>query len=91
MTTLLRGGSILTEKDGLIRGDLLIKDGEWHILVIDLLSYSTIKTFTPDANGDFRAKFIRFDFFNGQPMPADSYMDVAYVGMCVDPAPFLAK
>ena len=27
MTTLLRGGSILTEKDGLIRGDLLIKDG----------------------------------------------------------------
>ena len=27
MTTLLRGGSILTEKDGLISGDLLIKDG----------------------------------------------------------------
>jgi dihydroorotase-like cyclic amidohydrolase len=27
MTTLLRGGSILTEKDGLIPGDLLIKDG----------------------------------------------------------------
>jgi hypothetical protein len=71
--------------------NLLIKDGEWHILVIDLLSYSTIKTFTPDANGDFRAKFIRFDFFNGQPMPTESYMDVAYVGMCVDPAPFLAK
>lgn len=71
--------------------NLLIKDGEWHILVIDLLSYSTIKTFTPDANGDFRAKFIRFDFFNGQPMPTESYMDVAYVGMCVDPAPLLAK
>ena len=69
--------------------DLLIKDGEWHILVIDLLSYSTIKTFTPDANGDYKAKFIRFDFFNGQVMPTDSYMDVAFVGMCVDPTPFL--
>ena len=71
--------------------DLLIKDGEWHVLVIDLLSYSTIKTFTPDANGDYKAKFIRFDFFNGQVMPKDSYMDVAYVGMCVDPTPFLTE
>ena len=71
--------------------DLLIKDGEWHTIVIDLLSYSTIKTFTPDANGDYKAKFIRFDFFNGQVMPSDSYMDVAFVGMCVDPTPFLPE
>ena len=27
MTTLLRGGSLLTEKVGLIPGDLLIRDG----------------------------------------------------------------
>ena len=86
-----KGPGDLSDFAPTIGQNLLIKDGEWHILVIDLLSYSTIKTFTPDANGDYRAKFIRFDFFNGQPMSTESYMDVAYVGMCVDPAPFLAK
>lgn len=71
--------------------NLLIKDGNWHTLVIDLLKYDTIKTFTPDGNGDYRAKFLRFDMINGQPLSTSSYMDVAYVGMCVDPTPFLEK
>jgi len=70
---------------------LLVKDGEWHTLVLDVTSYSTCTTFLPDDNGDYRAKFIRFDVFNGQTMSANSYMDVAFIGMCVDPTPFLAQ
>ncbi|MBQ8409521.1 MAG: hypothetical protein IJY39_11740 [Clostridia bacterium] len=70
---------------------LLIKDGEWHTLVLDVTTYSTCTTFVPAEDGTYTAKFIRFDMFNGQTMSTSSYMDVAFVGMCEDPTPFLPE
>ena len=70
---------------------LLVKDDQWHVLVLDVTSYSTCTTFLPAEDGSYTAKFIRFDMFNGQTMSTSSYMDVAYVGMCEDPTPFLPE
>ncbi len=59
----------------------LIRDGEWHTVVIDL-SKSTkaefVAQYQPDVEGRYIPKFLRFDFFNFQMDPA-SYLDVAYV------------
>ena len=67
----------------------LIKDGEWHVLVLDVTSKSTMTTFTPDADGKYTAKFIRLDVFNGQQMSAESYMDIAFFAVCEDPSAYL--
>ena len=68
----------------------LIKDGEWHIIVLDVTTKSTMKNFTANENGEYIAKYIRIDLFNGQTMSADSYMDVAFFGVCEDPSEYLA-
>ncbi len=68
----------------------LIKDGEWHVLVLDVTSKSTMKNFTPNGQGEYIAKYIRLDLFNGQTMSANSYMDVAFLGICEDPTEYLA-
>ena len=68
----------------------LIKDGEWHVIVLDVTSKSTMKNFTANENGEYIAKYIRIDLFNGQTMSADSYMDVAFFAVCEDPSEYLA-
>ena len=60
----------------------IIADDQWHILVLDLTKFTeTCKVFEADENNQYKAKFIRFDVFN-QITSLDSYIDIAYVGMC---------
>ena len=68
----------------------LIKDGEWHVLVIDMTKKATCTTFLPDSNGNYTVKFIRFDVFN-QVMSKDSYIDIAFLAVCADPSDYLAS
>ncbi len=68
----------------------IIKDGEWHTLVVDITTYSTCKTFTPASDGSYTAKYLRFDFFD-RVMSTDSYIDIAFVGICEDPAEITAE
>ena len=78
------GDNISTEGD-----NLLIKDGEWHVLVLDVTSKPSMTEYQPDADGKYSAAYIRIDLFNGQVMSANSYMDVAFFGVCEDPTEYL--
>ncbi len=55
----------------------LVKDGEWHVLVVDLAKMRPTE-FAPHANGAYYAKFLRIDpFFGNTPMQ----IDIAYIAM----------
>ncbi len=55
----------------------LIKDGEWHVLVIDLAKMRPTE-FAPYANGAYYAKFLRIDpFYGNTPMQ----IDIEYIAM----------
>ena len=66
------------------------KDGEWHVLVVDITEYKTSTTFNPAGDGTYAAKYMRFDFFDRK-MSLDSYVDIAFIGICEDPAAILEK
>ena len=68
----------------------VIADGEWHLLVIDITTFATSTTFAPADDGTYTAKYMRFDFFEGK-MSLDSYIDIAFIGICEDPAAILEK
>ena len=68
----------------------LVKDGEWHVFVLDVTSKTTCKTYVKNADGEYVAKFIRFDVFN-QLMSTDSYIDIAFLAVCDDPSDYLAS
>ena len=63
----------------------VIADGEWHLAIYDMTAFATSKEYLPDDEGNYYAKFVRFDFYN----PADgktefvegAYIDIAYVGI----------
>lgn len=55
-----------------------IGNGEWNILVFNAAEYLSNR-FAKDADGEYRAKYIRFDVFNGNEIDD---IDVAYVGIC---------
>ena len=57
----------------------LIKDGAWHVMVVDLAA-QRLSTFKADSAGTYAALHLRFDIFN-TPMSEQSYVDVAYVVM----------
>ena len=57
----------------------LVKDGEWHVLIVDIAA-SDLSAFTPSDNGTYTAKHLRFDIFNAV-MSTESYIDIAYIGM----------
>lgn len=57
----------------------LENDDEWHLLIIDV-AIANLQFFQPDSNGEYSAKYLRFDMFNS-PASAESYVDVAYIGM----------
>ena len=75
----------------------LIRDGEWHVLVIDISEYEKAKaikfanqgreyynTFTEsDEDGLYYASFLRFDIFN-QSLPETAYIDIQYLGFSND-------
>lgn len=55
-----------------------IKDGQWHVLVVDL---SAISDYIPDDDGNYLAKFLRLDVLNSNAAIAETdYIDVAYYG-----------
>ena len=56
------------------------KDDQWNLLVIDASKYLP-NSFIAADDGLYYCQYIRFDIFNTQ-MSADSYVDIAYVGMC---------
>ena len=56
-----------------------IADGEWHVIVFDISSVSKL---TPNADGSYRARFVRFDIVNAStPIPVTDYIDVEYFGI----------
>ena len=57
----------------------IINDGNWHVIVIDLASFNK-STFASDGNGNYIAKYLRFDPFNGV-FSKDDRIDVAYIGL----------
>lgn len=59
----------------------LLRDGEWHTLIIDL-SKKIPKQFKANDEGTYYAKFLRFDIFNSKGLSAESYLDIAYIGLC---------
>ena len=68
----------------------IVKDGEWHTLIVDITTYTTCTTFKPASDGSYSAKYLRFDFFDRK-MAADSYIDIAFIGICDDPAQIEAE
>ena len=61
-----------------ISGNALVRDGKWHVMVIDV---PTIKSgFKPEADGTYHAKYLRVDTWNTK-LDTASYIDVAYIAM----------
>ena len=75
-----------TENEKATLGDQIgftpIADGKWHVAVIDL-SKSSSKTYNPDEDGLYCAKYLRIDIFN-RILPADVAVDIAYIGIDSD-------
>ena len=59
----------------------LIADGEWHVLVVDVVSRGK-STFAKNENGEYVAKYLRADFINKTCTSTDTHFDVAFIGMC---------
>ena len=66
----------------LTNGAILVKDGEWHVAILDLGMLRTSQ-FKPDDDGKYRADYIRWDIFN-DPKTTDQTVDIAYVAMSND-------
>ena len=61
-----------------ISGNALVRDGKWHVMVIDV---PTIKSgFQPEADGTYHAKYLRVDTWNTN-LDTESYIDIAYIAM----------
>lgn len=59
----------------------VLRDGSWHVIVIDA---SAIKSFKPEEDGSYLAKYLRVDIINFKDnvnIPEDCYIDIAYFGM----------
>ena len=72
-----------TVNSGAVAGDNMVlqkveQDGEWHVVIIDISK--KLSAFKPGANGEYLAKYFRFDFFNGA-VSSEMYIDLAYVGL----------
>ena len=64
-------------------------DGEWHNLIVDMTAFpETCDAFVQNENGEYIAKFFRFDYFDRM-MSKDSYIDIAFAGLCEDKAAIL--
>ena len=66
----------------LTTGAILVKDGEWHVAILDLGMLRSSQ-FKPDDDGKYRADYIRWDIFN-DPKTTDQTVDIAYVAMSND-------
>ncbi len=69
--------------------ELLVADGEWHLVILDA-TLGSGGTFTPDANGEYIAKYIRLDALNHPDgIPTGLTIDIAFVAMCEDTSAYL--
>ncbi|MBQ7830061.1 MAG: hypothetical protein IJ345_07305 [Clostridia bacterium] len=70
---------------------LLVANGEWQIQIFDASTLT--ETFTKNADGKYVAKYIRLDALNQSAneggIPADLEIDIAFVAMCENTAPYL--
>jgi hypothetical protein len=67
-----------------IPDQLFIRDGEWHIIVLDLAR--VCRSFKKNENGEFIAKYLRLDVFNfaeGALTP-EHFVDIAYIGITTE-------
>ena len=58
-----------------------VHDGNWHVIVINLAAVLP-DYFKTNDQGQYKAQFLRLDFFNQSSLPEDMYIDIAYVGIC---------
>ena len=67
----------LYQKDGVI-----IADGEWHTLILDLSGWKTVNAY----NGVYDVNYIRFDLFDYDSAAPDenSWIDIAFMVLCDD-------
>lgn len=63
-----------------LQSNKFTKDDNWHVAIVDASTYHP-ETFVADSNGDYYAKYMRFDVFNTS-MKENEYIDIAYVGVC---------
>jgi len=69
--------------------ELLVADGEWHLVILDA-TLGSGGTFTPNANGEYIAKYIRLDALNqSDGIPTGLAIDIAFVAMCEDTSAYL--
>ena len=71
--------SVATAQDSFYVSSGLINDGEWHVLIVDLASFEK-STFTKNTDGEFVAKYVRVDAFNGK-FSSSTRIDIAYIAM----------
>ena len=64
-----------------IKYETIKHDGEWHILVMDASSFNH-KSFKPDDEGKYNARYIRFDVFNTPNLLENNYIDIGFFGTC---------
>ena len=57
----------------------LENDGEWHVIIVDIASFNK-SAFAKDSDGNYIAKYIRVDPFNGK-FSKDTRIDIAYIAM----------
>lgn len=58
--------------------NILKNDGKWHVMIVDLASWG--KTgFVPQADGTYKANFVRLDLFYKNPIGV--FFELAFVGM----------
>ena len=62
---------------------LYLKDGDWHVIAIDLSEAMKDTAFAANGEGKYVAKFVRLDLFNvSKSNTEECSIDIAYIGMC---------
>ncbi len=72
-------GNILIVGQDYIADAAVLSDGQWHTIVIDLEAYGKTDSFKKSEDGNYYAKYLRFDVFNESGNP-NAYIDVSYIG-----------
>ena len=62
--------------DSFIFYNEIIRDGKWHVLVVDVSKYEN-ETIIPEEDGTYKLKYVRFDPINGT-NDINYRVDIAY-------------
>ena len=66
-------------EDSFIFYDEIIRDGKWHVLVVDVSKYGK-ETIAAEDDGTYKLNYLRFDPINGT-NTMDYRVDIAYFGI----------